>query len=227
MEAGVVALVLAGVHLLSPAVSRSLERRLHAFTSFSGGLAVAYVFLHLLPELDEGREVVGSRIYFLALLGFVLFYGVEYWIHRSGRAEPHRAHFRLYMSIEALYTALIVFTLGQQLPDTIGLTVVFTVSLGLHLLGGDIGSLETFGEAFRTRGRYVLAGAALVGHAMAVVREPHEVATDIVTAVLAGFFLFNVFQEELPDIPKARLGAFVAGITSFFVMREILMLGAS
>lgn len=54
-------------------------------------LAVAYVFLHLLPELAEGNQAVGEALdnavpptpllelanFTVALLGFTVFYGLE------------------------------------------------------------------------------------------------------------------------------------------------------
>lgn len=53
-----------------------------------GGVSVAYVFVHLLPELAEGqetlREAVGTNldvlenhVYLISLLGLAVFYGVE------------------------------------------------------------------------------------------------------------------------------------------------------
>ncbi len=53
-----------------------------------GGVSVAYVFVHLLPELAEGQEtlrealagglrVLENHIYLIALLGLAIFYGVE------------------------------------------------------------------------------------------------------------------------------------------------------
>ena len=67
-------------------LGREVTRRI---VSFSVGMAVAYVFVHLLPELatttaelmelDEARELPFPqlRIYVAALLGFMLFYGLE------------------------------------------------------------------------------------------------------------------------------------------------------
>lgn len=53
-----------------------------------GGVSVAYVFVHLLPELAEGQEtlreavsgglgILENHIYLIALLGLAIFYGVE------------------------------------------------------------------------------------------------------------------------------------------------------
>src|SRR3954447_10606895 len=87
----VVAVVLAALHLAAPRI-RGLPFIPEAATgSFAGGLAVAYVFLHLLPEIAEGNEAIGQAladavrptplldlgIFLVALCGFTAFYGLE------------------------------------------------------------------------------------------------------------------------------------------------------
>jgi len=220
----VVAAAFALVHLLSPLAARRIAN-IRGMASFSGGMAVAYVFLHLVPELDEGHELVGERIYFVALLGFTLLYGVRHRLSR--RPDARSAHYAVHTAIGAVYTGLLVFTLGNQLPETVPLTIVFVLSIGMHLLGGDIGSLEDFGDRFRNQSRYVLAAAAAFGYVLSLVREPHEMAVDVLTAILAGFMLFTIFREELPDIGKARFRAFLLGLIAFAVLHVVLARGSA
>jgi len=51
--------LLAGLHLAAPRIRKLPLIPESATGSFAGGLAVAYVFLHLLPEIAEGNEAVG------------------------------------------------------------------------------------------------------------------------------------------------------------------------
>lgn len=83
--------LLATLHLLAPRIRKLPAVPERATASFAGGLAVAYVFLHLLPELATGdselAEVLGDEagptpltelgIFLVALVGFTLFYGLE------------------------------------------------------------------------------------------------------------------------------------------------------
>ncbi|WP_254543795.1 hypothetical protein [Halomarina pelagica] len=87
---GAFALVLAAAHVLAGRLS-TLDPLSHDATlSFAGGVSVAYVFVLLLPEINEAvldlvesREAVGSffsrdvHVYVVVLLGFVLFYGIH------------------------------------------------------------------------------------------------------------------------------------------------------
>jgi drug/metabolite transporter (DMT)-like permease len=92
------ALFLSVLHLLAPRIRKLPLVPEHVTASFAGGIAVAYVFLHLLPELAEGNERVGElldeqgprspllglEIFLVALVGFTVFYGLE------RLAERHR-----------------------------------------------------------------------------------------------------------------------------------------
>lgn len=222
----IIAAVLATCHIVSPAVfRRRVDKDDAALTSFSGGLAVAYVFLFLLPELDDKNIVVGERIYVIALVGFILTYIAEHWISRRRAMDRHRATHALHNGFAVTYTFLIVYTLGNQLPDTIPLVIVFTVSLGLHLISGHIASIERFGADHLNRDRFLLAAAALAGYGLTRVQEPDELVVDILSAILAGFILFNVFREELPKIGKVRLWPFLMGIALFALLHVALHMG--
>jgi hypothetical protein len=72
------------------------------------------VFLHLIPSLDASDSVVGPRIYFVALLGFVAFYGLDVVFQPSKHAHPTKYH--AYLATFFLYGGLLIFTLGLNLP---------------------------------------------------------------------------------------------------------------
>ena len=224
-EITLVALVFAICHAISPAAFRRVEAVRETVGSFSGGLAAAYVFLHLVPEIGEGGELLGPRIYFVLLVGLAGFYVLEVLVHRRRQRSAASGDAVVQYAAAALYSSLLVFTLGQQLPETAALTAVFAATMGLHLLTADFGYLESLGEDFARRGRWILVGAVGVGFLLSLVRDPHEEVTDIVTALLAGFIVFNVFRKELPDFAEARLLPFLGGMGSFLVAHLLLTAG--
>ena len=65
----------------------------------------------------------------------------------------------------------------------------------------------------------------LAGWLVSLVRVPDEVIVDIVTAILAGFMLFTVFKDEMPEAREARYGAFLSGAALFSIL-HILMAGS-
>jgi hypothetical protein len=217
-----VSLFIASCHFTAPYVFKLLEKYRETAASFSGGLAMSYVFLHLIPELDKGFGVVGNRIYFIALIGFTLFFGLELLIARHQASEPRTPHFLLHMSVAFVYNVLTIFTLGMQLPTTSALTVVFALSLGLHLLSNDVGLQEKYGSKYVRLGRYILIVGVICGYALNMLRRPHELVVDSLTAILVGFILYNVFRTELPEIRHARYSPFLAGIGSFLLLHILL-----
>lgn len=221
-EVLIVAAVFAVGHLVSPWLFRLQQPFRESVSSFSGGLASAYVFLHLLPEISTGGELLGPRIYVVVLVGLAGYYGVEIVIHRSRGDRGKRINARLHFLASAVYTCLLLFTLCQQLPDSAALTLATAVTIGLHLVSNDFGLQEEYGERFVRRGRYLLVAATIAGYGLTFVREPHEEVLDLLTALLAGFIMFNAFRKELPEIREARFGAFLSGMGLFLVGHVVL-----
>ena len=83
--------ILVLLHLAAPYIRRTPWLARKGFTSFSGGFAVAYVFLHMLPGLVESKDAIGEILHFyfvgvhfveisvflLAFLGFIFFFGLK------------------------------------------------------------------------------------------------------------------------------------------------------
>lgn len=90
--------LLALVHLGVSGLHRLHQRRRSFWLSLGGGTAVAYVFLHLLPELQQHQDEVEEaadavlgwldrHVYLLALLGLSVFYGLERLALRDRRGR--------------------------------------------------------------------------------------------------------------------------------------------
>jgi len=103
------ALALAAVHVFAPgrAVLDSIPHR--TLVSFGSGVSVAYVFVHLLPEVSAVGEVtvggdpslllggdvpvlpVEFSVYLLVFAGFVAFYGLDYALRESASPSDEAA----------------------------------------------------------------------------------------------------------------------------------------
>ena len=111
---------------------RSLIGDRRILISFAAGMTAAYVFVRLLPELHGARESYtestalpiyyeGMLIYFLALIGFLLFYGLENLRTKLGRPvngeEGERRAFRIHVGGFAAYVALMSYLLVHGLEE--------------------------------------------------------------------------------------------------------------
>jgi hypothetical protein len=107
--------------------------------SVAGGVSVAYVFMHLLPELAEHQELIGERArnagllgaieshaYLIAILGLGLFYGVERFAGSKGERR-------------------------------------FGVAMSLHFIVNDQGLRQHHGRTYHRYGRWLLAAAPVAG----------------------------------------------------------------
>jgi len=214
-----IALVLGGAHVIAPSIA-GLRKYPERQQAFGGGLSVAYVFLHLIPSLDTADDVVGPRIYFVALLGFVAFYGLDVLFQPPKHTHPTKYH--AYLSVFFLYDGLLVFTLGLQLPPTPILTLVFALSLGLDVLNTDLALQDEYGARFVKSGRWVLLAGVALGYAASLARRPDPFVVDIVTATLAGFMMFHTFNGLFPVARNKKFPWFLAGLLTLWLLHVLL-----
>lgn len=213
------ALIIGATHIISPRIF-GLRKHPEVQAAFGGGLSVAYVFLHLIPSLDASHELIGPRVYFVALLGFLVFYGLHAFFQPPKDTHPTKYH--AYLAAFFIYDGLMVFTLGLQLPPTPILTVVFALSLALDVLDTDLELQEDYGTRFVKFGRWVLLAGVAVGYALSLVRRPHPVVIDILTAALAGFMIFHTSNGVFPVSKNNKFPAFLAGVLVFWLFHVAL-----
>jgi hypothetical protein len=220
--------VLMALHLLAPRIRRLPLVPEHRTASFAGGIAVSYVFLHLLPELAEGnvrlRELFGEEaaaspvvelgIFLVALAGFLLFYGLERAAQRArGKVDASAAVFWVHLGSYAIYNAVITYTVPSTYRTGVWFAVLFTVAMALHFVLSDRGLEEHYGDRFDRRPpRLLLAGALLAGWLLAALAAPTRAITiAVLTAFLAGGVLLNVFKEEVPEGRRSSFSWFLTG----------------
>lgn len=233
------AVVLAGLHLAAPRIRGLPLVPERATASFAGGLAVAYVFLHLLPEIAEGNEAIGGAlrddlaptplvelgIFLVALTGFAVFYGLQRLADRRAPAPARAARgstppaeeplgvYRLHLGAFAVYNALITYTMALRLQTGVAFALLFTVAMGLHFVLTDRSMEEHYPQRFRRRGRVVLAGALLAGWLLDALLAPTStLLVAVLTAFLGGSILLNVVKEELPSGGRSSYPWFLTGL---------------
>jgi hypothetical protein len=201
-------------HYLSPWFANHLPGNGRSFVSFAGGVAVAYVFLHMLPDLVEynkpiGRFLLSSEwltpftellIYIVALLGFLIYYGFELFAERY-QSEGHNDGlvYGLHLAMFCLYNFLITYTMSLRALSSITATILFTVAMALHFVLTDRKFCRLYKVKFNHMGRFILISALLVGWLCSVIFDPVNVlVAAFMVAFLAGSVLLNVFREELP-----------------------------
>ncbi len=222
------------IHLFSKNMNflRAVPRS--RFLSIAGGISVAYVFLHLLPELGEFQEAVheefgapgegflSNHIYLAAMAGLVMFYGLEQMVKNSKRktaeGKSTAGVFWIHIASFAVYNGVIGYLMiREEFEGVVGMSLFF-IALGVHFITNDKGLREAHKGEYDRYGRWLLAAAIAAGWAIGWLTEVHELIIAFLMALIAGGVILNVLKEELPEERESSLGAFVIGLSIYSVL---------
>lgn len=219
-----IAVFLAGerLHPLSGVVK---DRR--NIVSFSAGMSIAYVFVRMMPELHGARELLvesapdptalrfeGIAIYFLALVGFLCFYGLDRLrpaapegSEAAGEHEVANGH----VVGLAAYVGLMSYLLVRDAGESVAATALYTLAFGAHFLALDHSLRESYGEAYRRRGRWFMAGSCLLGWLLGVAFVLPEFPLSLLVAFISGGVIMTNTLMELAEGRDGRFLPFVVG----------------
>jgi hypothetical protein len=209
-----------------------------AVLSFGAGATASYVFVRMLPELDEaGRVFVTAsagralpapelRVYTAALLGFIVFYGLENLVAwsrerpESERSTPGWANpvFLLHVGGFAFYAWLVTYLMVRGISDTPLPIALYSVAMGLHFMGVEHSLRHEHGATYMRVGRFVLAAAALAGWSVAMITDVSQAAIITSLALVSGGVVMNSMVMELPSGKDGRFWPFVFGAAAYTLL---------
>lgn len=202
------------------------------FLSLGGGIAAAYVFMHLLPELFQrmndlegffGNLPVDNHqgVFFVALLGLTSFYGLEKFsitkhiMNPRGEEKNKNWSAGVYWShlfIFAFYNWIIGILLHERETQNWSSLAATAFALGAHFFVTDHALLENHRKDFLKSGRWVLAAAMLSGWLIGFKTPPPTHWISLLFSFLIGGIIMNVIKEELPQEKNSHFGSFMAGV---------------
>ena len=219
------ALGLAAVHLFGgrlrfiDAIPRSV------WLSGAGGASVAYVFVHLLPDLAANQETLAeavpglgfleAHVWLVALLGLSVFYGLERAsavTEKPGASDDaEQGVFWLRIGSFALYNAIIGYLLLHREDPDLTALLIYTSAMALHFVVNDYGLRQDHPRLYHQTGRWILAAAVVAGCLLGAAVTLTEPVVAVLVAFLGGGIVLNVLKEELPDDRKSRFWPFAVG----------------
>ncbi|MET3574263.1 hypothetical protein ACFFIY_12330 [Bhargavaea ullalensis] len=229
------------LHLFSKNMKFLRDSPRSRILSVAGGIAVAYVFLHLLPDLAEYEdELKGTldfatnrflehHLYMIAMLGLAIFYGLEQMAKASkrhnvedGRHKARPLVFWIHIGSFTLYNALIGYLLVRENFTSHYGRLFFFIAMGVHFVTNDRGLRATHKEDYDRYGRWLLAVAILAGWLIGTITEVSDVVISYLTALLAGGVIMNVMKEELPEERESSFPAFLLGLVAYSLILILL-----
>jgi hypothetical protein len=225
-------ILFACVHLYGQQASK-----LHALThgrmlSFGGGVAIAYVFIDLLPKLAQSDALVRQaleglfpyverHVYLMALVGFLLFFIVD----RSSVSLKKNKSFWLSICSYALFNFLMGYAVVDKNNPEVQPLVLFTIAMGLHYFTNDYSLRTEHKRAYEQFGCTILIIALFLGWSAGVWITLPQTAVAIASAFIAGGVIMNVTRHELPKQHPNSLISFLFAAALYTVL--LLMIGAT
>ena len=205
--------------------------------SAAGGVAVAYVFLHVLPELAAHQDSLAQNlarspvfveelVYLLSLIGLAVFYGLERIAtvsrlrsrKRGGEDAVGGVVFWAHIGAFAVYNLLIGYLLLHREESGLRTLLFYFVAIGLHFVTSDFGLRAHHKRRYDALGRWIIAAAVLAGWGLGGLAEVSDIAVAFLFALLAGGVVLNVLKEELPEDRESRFWPFLIGATASSVL---------
>lgn len=194
----------------------------------ASGIAVAYVFVQLLPEVAAHEDAIaaatgqpaGRNVFVVTLLGVLVFLAVD-WASTRRRREPDtagagRAVYVFSVVSYVLFNLLLGYVIGNRAGPEVGPLALLTIAMAVHFYVNDHALTTNHAESFHLVGRWVLAAALLLGWLLGLVVEVSEAVVGLVVAFLGGGVIVRVLRNEAVGIDN--LEAFVAGAVGYALL---------
>lgn len=217
------------IHYFSGQLIHVKETPRSRFLSLAGGVAVAYVFLHLLPELNEYQEEleghlengalasIENHILVISMLGLAVFYGLERLASKRKNKGAGNI-FWIHMVTFVIYNFSIGYVLAESEFETVGTMTLYFLALGIHFITVDQGLRHHHQHLYDQRGRLLLSLSVLIGWGVGAFSSLHELSLSMIVAFLAGGIILNVMKEELPEERDSSFRAFSIGLIGYAVL---------
>jgi hypothetical protein len=230
-ETLIAAVIFAAIFFFGAWLRLPKKKQHRRLMSFAAGVSVAYVFIHLIPELQHASEAYISAkghvhtpvtvyfVYLAAMIGFIVFYGLEHLVisSRSKAASKSTADkaitpvFLLHIAGFALYTWLVTYLLLHSIEETIVPIALYSFAMGLHLFSIDHSLRREHGSSYARLGKNILAAAALLGWVVGMLIELPVSMVVPLLGFVSGAVIMNSMIMELPSEKEGKFFPFLLG----------------
>lgn len=200
--------------------------------SFAGGIAVSYVFVHLLPELQDHQKILEKsrhlsflqadhHAYLVTLIGLTLFYGLEVMVRHAKKKSPLGNHGVFWIHILSFFTynALIGYLINKEYDEkSMWEMISYFIALAVHFVANDHSLRDHHQQIYDRYGRWLLASSVLFGWGLSLWMKVDDAILSSLTAFLIGGIVLNVLKEELPEEKKSNFPAFAFGLIGYSLL---------
>lgn len=231
------------VHIFTNYIKFLSEEPKNMLMSLLSGGSVAYVFLHLVPELTHYQEVVREAdlpqwienvdyaSYVVTLLGIVFFYGInqlsekseEKNTNRENLTRPSKFIFGLEISAFALYNILIGYLLSDLSGESFAAYLIYFIVFSFHFIANNRILHLTHEDLYTKIGRWILAFAVFLGWLLHTTTDASELTIAWFSAFLTGGVVLNIMNDELPAEKQSSFISFVGGLIFISLLLQLIL----
>ncbi|SFE79419.1 hypothetical protein [Alteribacillus iranensis] len=208
------------VQLLANRLISSSKIGRFKWLSFSGGVAVSYVFVYILPSMHREQEdfpgdmglTMESEMYVLGLGGLLIFYGVHKAAERASRnhSQGEGQFFWIQMIFFTMYNMLVSYIVFASSIEG-ARALFYGTAVGLHFMAVSHDLWREDSKRYESVGRFMLAAGIFGGWLIGVFAPLPEQVLAIVFAFISGAMILNVLKKELPSEENAHFKTFLLG----------------
>lgn len=231
------------VHIFTDAIKFLDQRMTNRLMSLVSGGSIAYVFLHLVPELTHYNKVaeeaslpswlegIDYATYVAALLGIAVFYGINQLREKSEKKNkqennldrPNKFIFILEIGAFSLYNGLIGYLLSELSGENIAAYAIYFIVFSFHFIANNRILHLTHEDLYTKAGRWILAISVLTGWILYQTTHASDLTLAFLSSFLTGGIVLNILNDELPEESKSSYAAFLIGMVFITVLLQVLI----
>jgi len=230
------------IHFLSPKLYQEFKHHKNKIFSLFGGISAAYVFVDLLPKLEQAQNHIRALFQGLpnfvysvaapsmAFFGFMLFFGIEHLAIssqektkiNSDSAINSRKTFAVHLANILFINLIVGYLLRFEAELGIFALGLYAIILSLHFITLDDSMEDHYNRDYTHFGRYLAGLAPLIGWILSIFFPENQSEGYIILAVVTGAVLFNSIKNEIPSTADSNVKIFfvsasVTAITLFVI----------
>jgi hypothetical protein len=200
--------------------------------SLFSGITAAFVFLDLLPSLQQSSQslaeltnsevflVYEDAIFLVVFLGFLLFFSLECvavsrkQIKKNGdkKQSANTSVYFVHFASLVFLQFIISFSLLFEYQHSVVGGVLFTFAVSLHLLASDSALEETYPGLHGRNGRYFATAIPILGVILSAIFPERMLEASVLLAFVSGAILYQSIRSEIPTVYRKRsLALFLVG----------------
>lgn len=203
-----------------------LEKILLSLVALSAGSLIGVAFLHLIPEAANLKNV-----YLLVILGFVIFFIIEKFLHWQHCHEGHcEVHTFAYMNLigSAIHNILDGIIIASSFILSLPLGITTSIAIALHEIPQEIGNFGVliYG-GFKIKKaliiNFLITSTKIIGGLLGFFLA-ESINLDFIPAIAAGGFLYISASDLIPELknkPNAilHLLIFIIGLGLMWLIK--------